>query len=376
MGYTTIIDILGAAIIGGILLINLLNANGTLVENDSVYNHDKNLQQDLVITATVVERDFTLVGYVNNSELIGSNANIIDGSLNSIKFRTDIDNNGTIDTITYYLSDLSAMAHTPNPRDMILYRKLNSDIPYVLANNVTRFRLIYFDSQMLPVAPPIGLTTVVNYIQIEFERVFKLFGLYVYSFKTVDKHGFSFRPNCHKKTLEMSKYASFQFFSIESEVKHEITHILRYENGIYNNIPRSDYYLATEEGLATYLQDLVTKDNYSLYQHSAEYMASKVGMNSSLREVYNYFISLGFEPELAWHRSSRHKFGFVDTSKPGDILKPAMYFAQSQNIAKLNQEEILKLFVGKISLKDSEKFDKYYGRFDYNDLKNYFFDNE
>ncbi|MBK7228022.1 MAG: hypothetical protein IPH97_03920 [Ignavibacteriales bacterium] len=168
MGYTTIIDILGAAIIGGILLINLLNANGTLVENDSVYNHDKNLQQDLVITATVVERDFTLVGYVNNSELIGSNANIIDGSLNSIKFRTDIDNNGTIDTITYYLSDLSAMAHTPNPRDMILYRKLNSDIPYVLANNVTRFRLIYFDSQMLPVAPPIGLTTVVNYIQIEF----------------------------------------------------------------------------------------------------------------------------------------------------------------------------------------------------------------
>ena len=168
MGYTTIIDILGAAIIGGILLINLLNANGTLVENVSVYNHDKNFQQDLVITATVVERDFTLVGYVNNSELIGSNANIIDGSLNSIKFRTDIDNNGTIDTITYYLSDLSAMAHTPNPRDMILYRKLNSDIPYVLANNVTRFRLIYFDSQMLPVAPPIGLTTVVNYIQIEF----------------------------------------------------------------------------------------------------------------------------------------------------------------------------------------------------------------
>jgi len=168
MGYTTIIDILGAAIIGGILLINLLNANGTLVENDSVYNHDKNLQQDLVITATVVERDFTLVGYVNSSDQIGSNANIIEGSLNSIKFRSDINNNGDMDTITYYLSDLSAMAHTPNPRDMILYRKLNSDIPYVLANNVTRFRLIYFDSQMLPVTPPIGLTTVVNYIQIEF----------------------------------------------------------------------------------------------------------------------------------------------------------------------------------------------------------------
>lgn len=51
MGYTTIIDILGAAIIGGILLIHLLNANGTLVENDSVYDSDKNIQQDLVITS-------------------------------------------------------------------------------------------------------------------------------------------------------------------------------------------------------------------------------------------------------------------------------------------------------------------------------------
>ncbi len=48
MGYTTILDILGAAIIGGILLINLLNVNGNLLENESIYNHDKNLQVDLV----------------------------------------------------------------------------------------------------------------------------------------------------------------------------------------------------------------------------------------------------------------------------------------------------------------------------------------
>ena len=213
-------------------------------------------------------------------------------------------------------------------------------------------------------------------VQEEFENVFKLFGLNEYTFKVVNKHGFSFRPNCHNKILEMSKYANFQYFSFESEVKHEITHILRYENGIHNNILRSDDYLATEEGLATYLQDLVIKDNHSKYQHAAEYMASKVGMTSSLRDVYDYFVSLDFEPELAWQRSARHKFGFVDTSMPGDILKPAMYFSHSQNIAKLSQEEILRLFVGKISLKELERYDKYYGRFDQNVLKNYFFNNE
>ena len=215
-----------------------------------------------------------------------------------------------------------------------------------------------------------------DFMKSEFERVFELFGLSDYTFQIVDKHGFSFRPNCHNKIMEMSKYANFQFFSFKSEVKHEITHILRYENGIHNNILRNDDYLATEEGLATYLQDLVKIDNHSKYQHAAEYMASKVGMTSSLRDVYDYFISLDFEPELAWQRASRHKFGFIDTSKPGDILKPAMYFSHSRNIAKLSPEEILRLFLGKISLKELKNYDKYKGRFDENVLKSYYFENE
>ena len=167
MGYTTILDILGASIIGGILLINLLNTNGNLVENESVYSHDKNLQIDLVIAATLIERDFNLLGYVNDVGLIQNNQNIFNGTASSIRFRSDIDNNGTIDTISYFVSDTSALSHTPNPRDMILYRKLNNNVPFVLANNITRFRLTYFDTQMNEVALPIGLTSVVNYIRIE-----------------------------------------------------------------------------------------------------------------------------------------------------------------------------------------------------------------
>jgi hypothetical protein len=167
MGYSTILDILGSAIIGGILLINLLNVNGSLVENDSIYSHDKNLQIDLVITASVLERDFNLLGYVNNTLLVGDNQNIFSGNENSIRFRSDIDNDGTIDTIHYFLSDTSTLSHTPNPRDMILYRKLNSEIPFMLANNITRFRLTYLNTNLNEVPPPIGLTTVVNYIRIE-----------------------------------------------------------------------------------------------------------------------------------------------------------------------------------------------------------------
>ncbi|HRN25111.1 MAG: hypothetical protein IT276_04025 [Ignavibacteriaceae bacterium] len=167
MGYTTILDILGAAIIGGILLINLLRVNGGLIENESIYSHDKNLQIDLVIAATVLERDFSLLGYVKSTDQVGFNQNIFAGDSVSITFRSDIDNNGVIDTISYFISDTSALSNTPNPRDMILYRKTNSDYPFVLANNVTRFRLTYLNTFLMEVPPPIVLTTAVNYIRIE-----------------------------------------------------------------------------------------------------------------------------------------------------------------------------------------------------------------
>ena len=84
MGYTTILDILGAAVIGGILLINLLKVNGSLVENESIYSHDKNLQLDLVIAATVIERDFSLLGYVRSVNQVGLNQNIFAGDSTSI----------------------------------------------------------------------------------------------------------------------------------------------------------------------------------------------------------------------------------------------------------------------------------------------------
>ncbi len=70
---------------------------------------------------------------------------------------------------------------------------------------------------------------------------------------------------------------------------------------------------------------------------------------------------LGMSKDLAWKRSSRHKFGFVDTSQPGDILKPAMYYANEIKVAKLTTDEKLRLFVGKIALSELSGYPTYTG---------------
>lgn len=183
-----------------------------------------------------------------------------------------------------------------------------------------------------------------------------------YEVKKVTIPGFFFRPSHRKRTILISAYAQLQFFSIDGAVKHELTHVLRYVNGEYNSIPFSRGYLTTEEGLASFMQDEYgVHGRRSLFQHAAEYSASVIGCSGSLRDIYNFFVELGFSKKLAWQRASRHKFGFTDTSQPGDILKPASYFYYEQKVKALPESEMWKLFVGKITLNDLEKYSTYKG---------------
>jgi len=168
MGFTTLIDILGATIIGGIVLINLLKLNQNVVQNESMFGHDKSLQVDVVILATIMDRDFGLLGYCGDYTKMDSTA-IIYGDSVSIKFLADTDNNGVFDTLYYFTSDTSVLSSTPNPRDRILYRQLNSNPPFVVANNITEFDLRYLDTFGYEQPIPIDLSKIVNYVRIAFK---------------------------------------------------------------------------------------------------------------------------------------------------------------------------------------------------------------
>lgn len=206
----------------------------------------------------------------------------------------------------------------------------------------------------------------------EFNKAFAYLGLSEYKIEVVDQHGFNFRPSVKTKSLLMSKYANFQFFEAVGETKHELSHIIRFENSEYNGIPSSENYLATEEGLATLMDDKRHTNGPAQFQHAAEYIASYVGLNGSLRDVFDYFVSIGFNKELAWQRAARHKFGFINTKEPGDILKPTIYFANSQKIGELSNEEILRLYVGRISLADLNNHKEYKGKFPIEKLQSFF----
>jgi len=193
-----------------------------------------------------------------------------------------------------------------------------------------------------------------------FQNALDEFDISDYKIILTDSSGFNARPNHNDKTITISNQIHFEYFSMEAGVRHELVHVIRYKNGIYNHIKRADNYLPTEEGLASWCQDNTNDDN-GFTQHAIEYVASSVGIKGSLRDIFDTMCDFGMSAELAWKRASRHKFGFVDTSIPGDIIKPALYYANEIKVDKLTTDEKLRLFVGKISMDDLGNYPDYIG---------------
>ncbi len=207
-------------------------------------------------------------------------------------------------------------------------------------------------------------TPPIEYIVGEFQNAMDFLNIH-YQIVFTDEHGFNFRkPANQKNTLLISRHLNLQFFSLDGEINHELLHIIREENGQYNQIPKSVQYLPTEEGLASYFQDYSGEDGASsLFQHAAEYAVMKVGRIGSFSDMVEFLVELGFSKELAWQRVLRHKLGFQDTSLPGDNMKSSMYFFHEQKIAQLSDEERLRLLMGKFRVNELEKYRVYQGYF-------------
>lgn len=183
-----------------------------------------------------------------------------------------------------------------------------------------------------------------------------------YKVEIVDKHGFQGRPDHKARVMRISKHLHLQFLSLDGIANHELVHIIRAINGKYNGIEADDNYLPTEEGLACLVQDeLLVQPSASSFQHALEYLAADLSRTAGFRKIYEFLTAHGSDPQSAWLRGIRQKFGMRDTSQPGGLLKSGMYFYHEQLLRKLDKSELVRLFVGKIPLSQLPKYPGYTG---------------
>lgn len=146
MGFSTLIDILGSIVIGGMLMLILFRLNDAAVANSFRYNGELIVQKNLVEVVNLLEFDLRKIGYCAVWEnLPNPSKYIVSADSNSIKYLTDTDSDGNVDTLSYYLGPSSELSGTANPRDRMLYRRVNKSKPLSANLGVTMFKFTYYD---------------------------------------------------------------------------------------------------------------------------------------------------------------------------------------------------------------------------------------
>lgn len=149
----SLLDIIMAMFIGSVLLLSVFNANFLIYQHSTVLNGDVLVQELLISNAQIVEGEFRNMG-VGVAE---DRATILQALDTAITFLSDIDRNGTPDTIRYWAGNPSALSQTQNSMDRFLHRKVNNG-PVQSVGIVTQFLLRYFSQNQLDtlIAPVTG----------------------------------------------------------------------------------------------------------------------------------------------------------------------------------------------------------------------------
>jgi hypothetical protein len=167
MGFSTILDVIGSIIIGGILLSITLRLNDAATEKTYNNGAELSLQENMATVAHILETDFRKIGFCADwNNFPDPSKAIVYADESSIKYLTDLDSDSNMDSIRYYLGPTSDLLSTPNPRDRMLYRIENNEAPLTSNLGVTQFRLVYFDALGDSIAPPITTPGLINSIEI------------------------------------------------------------------------------------------------------------------------------------------------------------------------------------------------------------------
>jgi len=145
-----LIDILGSTLIGGILLLIILQMNLFMTNASFSSDNELQMQQNAKTLAEIINYDLRKIGYKYDVTAI------LIAEKEKIKFIGDLQRpgetgHGVVDTVEYYVKDSSFAMGTSNPRDIVLVRVLNNiDTIAGPSLGLVKLNFSYLDSLSTP----------------------------------------------------------------------------------------------------------------------------------------------------------------------------------------------------------------------------------
>ncbi len=169
------LQLLGSIVIGGIFLLGLLTFHGGVMAYFHRSGFELVTQETMSSLTEVVEHDFRHMG----GGLVTPALAIVAYDTTDITFLGDIDVDGDVDTVRYYVSapSAAAAAATPNPNDIILFRIVNGGETIGDPAGVTDFRVDLLDERGDPTDDRWAVRSL--RLRLRFESLYPYDGQYV-----------------------------------------------------------------------------------------------------------------------------------------------------------------------------------------------------
>ena len=136
---SVLLDIMGSTIIGGIIILMLMNFSTFQTNTAITSNSELQMQQNAKTLAEILNHDFRKIGFNYDNPAFAQ------ADSERISFYSDIDRNGSVDSVTYFVGNASEVISTTNPRDRVLHRIVNNDTISGPSLGLTKVRFSYLD---------------------------------------------------------------------------------------------------------------------------------------------------------------------------------------------------------------------------------------
>ncbi len=145
------LQLIGSIVIAGIFMIGLMNFYGGVLDFTNQGLFDVLTQETTASLMEIVEHDFNRMGAGLASPALA----IVSYDTSDITFLGDIDADGSVDSVRYFVSGPDQATATPNPNDVILFRRVNGVNTIDWPTGVVAFRVELHDETGNPTANPL-----------------------------------------------------------------------------------------------------------------------------------------------------------------------------------------------------------------------------
>jgi hypothetical protein len=132
---------MASIVVGSLFLLSINSYTLSLTNDSNRILQNSETTQNITAIKKVIYNDFIKIGLGINQQKDA----VVIASQNAISFVGDMDNDSTIELVTYSLSDSTSASYTMNQNDRFLQRSINNGQNVVIATGVTQFSLEYLD---------------------------------------------------------------------------------------------------------------------------------------------------------------------------------------------------------------------------------------